>query len=90
MRGISWRMRLLAYNVRKLITAAPVIKRLTLALCAISVVSWLLTLCHACHARQSTHSVKPVQICLLALLAMTGSIYKMRPLSPAYNVIHLA
>ncbi len=60
---------------------------LTPALCAISVISWLLTLYHACHAHQSTHSAKPVQICLPALPAIAGFIYKIQPL--AFPVLQL-
>ncbi len=60
---------------------------LTSALCAISVISWLLTLYHAYHARQSAHSAKPAQIFLPALPAIAGSIYKVQPL--AFPVLQL-
>ncbi len=60
---------------------------LTPALCAISVISWLLILCHACHARQSTHNVRPVQIFKRALPAIAGFIYKIQPL--AFPVLQL-
>ncbi len=64
---------------------------LTSALCAISAINWLLTLCHACPARQSTHSAKPVQIFLSALPAIVGSICKVQPLvSPALQLIQNA
>ncbi len=64
---------------------------LTPALCAIPVISWLLTHYHACHARQSTHSVKPVQIFLRALPAIAGSICKIQPLaSPVLQLMRNA
>ncbi len=60
---------------------------LTPALCAISVISWLLTLYHAYHVCQSTHSAKPAQIFSPAPPAIAASIYKVQPL--AYPVRQL-
>jgi hypothetical protein len=56
MQGISWRMRLLVYNVRKLITVASAIKLLTLASHAIMVTIYHQPLA-ALHVLLSRHNV---------------------------------
>jgi hypothetical protein len=53
---ISWRMRLLAYNVRKSIIAAPAIKHLTPALLAIVVTIYHHQLLAALHVLLSHHN----------------------------------
>jgi hypothetical protein len=67
------------------------VSHLTPALCAISVISWLLIFCHVCPARQLTYTVKLVQIFLPALPAIAASIYKLQPLaSPVLQLMHNA
>jgi hypothetical protein len=85
--AIYWQMQPHVCPVPAYLHAPIAASHLTPALCAISVISWLLTLCHVCHALQSTHSVKPVQIFLLALPAIMGSIYKVQLL--AFPVLQL-
>ncbi len=79
--AISWRTHPLVCPVPAYLNALIAAKHLTPALCAISVISWLLTLYHVCHAHQSTYSAKSVQIFLRALPAITGSIYRIQPLA---------
>ncbi len=89
--AISWQVQPCVCPVPAYLHAPIAANHLTPALCAISVISWLLTLYHAWHARQSTHSVKPVQICLPALLAIAGSICKIHPLAfPALQLMRNA
>jgi hypothetical protein len=55
---ISWQMRLLAYNVRKSITVAPAIKRLTPASLAMGALIYhqLLTALHVPLSHHNVHS----------------------------------
>jgi hypothetical protein len=89
--AISWQTQPHVCLVPAYLHVPIAVNHLTPALCAISVISWLLILYHVCHAHQSTHSVKPVQIFLPAPPAIVGSICKIQPLaSPALQLMHNA
>jgi hypothetical protein len=85
--AISWQTQPRVCPVQAYLRVPTAANHLTPALCAIPVISWLLTLCHACPARRSTHNVTPVQIFLLVLPATADSICKIQPL--AFPVLQL-
>jgi hypothetical protein len=80
MLGISWRMRLLAYNVRKLITAAPAIKHLTPALLAIVVTIYHHQLLAALHVTLSRHNASSAVMHRLAHPVIVVIIWATPPL----------
>jgi hypothetical protein len=77
---ISWRIRLLAYNVRKSITAAPAIRLLTLALLAIMATIYHHQLLTALHVPLSHHNAHPAAMPKLALPAIWVTIWPTPPL----------
>jgi hypothetical protein len=76
---ISWQMRPLACNVRKLTTAAPAIKRLTPALLAIMATIYHHLLLVALHVPLSRHNAHSAAMPRLALPAIPVIIWPTLP-----------